>query len=150
MLQKMLLSLFVILLQSATAYRNPLLNKDAPDPGCIYDPSSNSFFCAHTGSNDDGVFPIYQSADVAGPYSYVSTALDNSNSWTVDRYWAPEIHLLPSGKKYVLMYTGGNSNNVLCLGVATSSSPAGPYEPSQQPLLCNDDASNPTVALRSR
>ena len=42
---------------------------------------------------------------------------------------------------------GGSSSGVLCLGVATSSNVTGPYVPANDPLLCNDDAENPTVGL---
>jgi len=128
-------------------YQNPILAVDAPDPGCIA--YNNSFFCAHTGQNDEGLFPTYSSDDlVSWKYEGAAiTELSASDSWGVDRWWAPEIHALPGGRGFLLYHTAATAEGNLCVGSATSDLVTGPFVPSTRPLLCNNDDENPSVGL---
>ncbi|GMI46013.1 hypothetical protein TrCOL_g12730 [Triparma columacea] len=149
----MLLSITATPISSLT-YTNALISTDAPDPGCMYDPPTKQFYCAHTCNgegalctNDSGNFPIYSSSDLTS-FSYVGVAQPPyTDGWAKDRFWAPELHTSPNGEGYVLFHTAGNEEGNLCLGVSTSMNITGPYTPSDEPLLCNSDEHNPNVGL---
>ena len=149
----MLLSITATPISSLT-YTNALISTDAPDPGCMYDPPTKQFYCAHTCNgegalctNDSGNFPIYSSVDLTS-FSYVGVAQPPyTDGWAKDRFWAPELHTSPNGEGYVLFHTAGNDEGNLCLGVSTSLNVTNPYIPSEEPLLCNSDEMNPNVGL---
>ena len=67
---------------------------------------------------------------------------NSTKGWGMDRFWAPEIHLVEEDNdyKYRLVYTAGNPSNQLCIGFAKSNSPLGPFtDVSDGPLLCNSN-----------
>jgi beta-xylosidase len=55
--------------------------------------------------------------------------------WAVQNFWAPEIHII--GHSYVAYYTARDSSGHLCIGVAYSEHPLGPYIDKGAPLLRN-------------
>jgi hypothetical protein len=153
-----LLATFTMLVSPLLAlnYTNPLVSMDTPDPGCFYSPSSKLYYCAHTCNgegalctNDDGNFPIYTSGDLTDwQYSGVALPSGAEGAWTKDRYWAPEIHAHPfASTGNILLYTAGSTFGDLCIGIAYSPQPSGPYNASSSPLLCNSDSRHPSVGL---
>ena len=109
-------------------YTNPILSGDFPDPGAIY--VNGTFFVATTG---DG-FPIHTSANLRHWSSAGSVfARDNTPTWASGDFWAPEIHAMPIGG-FVVYFTARDHDSRLCIGAATSASPAGPFQDIGQPL----------------
>ena len=98
-------------------------------------------------------------------------ALGQLPTWAVPGWtWAPEVIRLPSGQtgqsQYVMYYgvrhcgaqatpcpsgSGIAANNHLCIAVATSSTPAGPFTTSSKPLICSSsqDSIDPSPFLDS-
>ena len=126
----------------------PLTHSSHKQPGCMYDPLSSLYHCVHTCNgagakctNPQGNFPIYTSPTLSNfTYAGVAMPSEGNKGWGEDRFWAPEIHLTSPGS-YRLVYTAGNKDGDLCIGLAASESPLGPYaDVSDSPLLCNSDA----------
>ena len=72
--------------------------------------------------------------------TYGSTALPNTPSWqTVNTQWAPGV--MAWHGRYVMFYAARvNANGHLCITVATSSSPIGPFtDTSSGPMICQLD-----------
>lgn len=57
-------------------------------------------------------------------------------SWAVQNFWAPEIHII--NHQYFVYYTARDSTGKLCIGVAWSDKPTGPYIDKGVPLLRNE------------
>jgi arabinan endo-1,5-alpha-L-arabinosidase len=64
-------------------------------------------------------------------------ALPTKPAWAskTQDFWAP--HVMQDGKRFILYFSSDNNDKQgLCLGVATASSPAGPFKPEPAPLVC--------------
>jgi beta-xylosidase len=120
----------------------PVVASNFPDPALLY---------------ADGITYAY-STNTAGIHIPVATSRDNTTftiqpnydalpdlaPWeTANAVWAPDVIAL-SPTSYVMYYASGTQSSggkYHCIGVATSSSPAGPFVPSPQPLICPDGPS---------
>ena len=117
---------------------NPVVATNCPDPG-VYEEGGVYYMVCTT--HVLPAFPIRTSNDLVnwtqtGEYVFTSA---NKPVWADDHFWAPEIHRV-SGR-YVLYYTARNrSTNTLCIGVATSASPTGPYTDIGEPLISEEVA----------
>lgn len=101
-----------------TAYKNPVIESNAPDPSII--------------RGDDGKFYLYATgfqqfvSDDMVNWKKLNDGIDwikNNPGWSTDR-WAPDIAKV--GDTYVLSISGGSSGN-RTIGYATSKSAAGPF-----------------------
>lgn len=76
-----------------------------------------------------------------GTWSPVTDALPTLPRWAVPGYtWAPDLHLF--GSTFVLYFTAmlrGTSPAMECIGDAVGSAPDGPFRPSSNPLICQED-----------
>lgn len=126
----LLLGLFSL---TAFAYVNPVQgNRDSPDPGVVYD--GHNYYAVTTGGWDGHHYPIWQSKDLF-TWTQVSFIFMTRPSWAVSDFWAPELHII--GHSYYAYYTARDSTGHLCIGVAFSNSPTGPYIDKGVPLLRN-------------
>lgn len=90
-------------------------------------------------------FPVISSATAVGGYGAAQTSMKQDPKW-VSRsrpdLWAPHVTRRPSGDlpgdfTYTMLFNGRRtSDEKHCIGVATSSSPTGPFKPRKKPLLC--------------
>jgi beta-xylosidase len=120
----------------------PVVGGNFPDPALLY---------------EDGITYAY-STNSAGVHIPMATSSDNT-TWTLlaghdalpslapwetdNKVWAPDVIRL-SSTSYLMYYASGtqaSDGQYHCIGVATSSSPSGPFTPSTQPLICPDGPS---------
>lgn len=104
------------------------------DPSVIYIPEGDEagYFYAYGTSDEIGChgFQAWRSKDLSHwECTGIAYAPDYSVTWAVNNYWAPEVIYDAKTKLYYMFYNAynQNDNNRLCLSVAYSSSPKGPF-----------------------
>lgn len=107
-------------------YRNPVFARDFPDPYVLRLGPHNYYAYATTTGWERGYFPILHSRD-AVHWKYVGDVftLQNRPIWSEADYWAPDV---VRRRKTYYAYVTGHLNNAHCIGVATASSPLGPFK----------------------
>jgi arabinan endo-1,5-alpha-L-arabinosidase len=122
-------------------YRNPVLNRDFPDP-TVRLASDGWYYAYGTEGDPGGVHVNIQSArsrDLVH-WTYLGDALPHLPAWgdEANVSWAPDV--VERAGRYFLYYSIVPNDLLndfgLCLAVATSSSPAGPFTTTDQPLYC--------------
>lgn len=117
-------------------FTNPVYAANSPDPQAIH--IGDTWYLFHTNNKQYNV-PVLTSPDLV-TWTPAGDALPELPSWAYPgKTWAPEaIALAPD--RYVLYYTAASTVGRQCVGVATASSPQGPYrDPSTRPLICQPD-----------
>ncbi|KAJ3125784.1 hypothetical protein HK100_010602 [Physocladia obscura] len=116
---------------------NQAIAQDFADPSIMLD-SGGTWYAVATSGNGKTV----QQASSQDFYHWtiINDALPAVGAWvdpTNTGIWAPEVRQLGQGS-YVMYYTGKlPGQNSHCIGTATASTPAGPYNPAPNPLICN-------------
>lgn len=151
---KRLLILFFLLLfpglsfaDNPKEYKNPVWNMAAPDP-CVIKCDDGYYYAFTTqGISPDGVMcniQVLRSKNLID-WQHLGDALPKKPRWAskTQNFWAP--HVLERGNKFYMYYSAEpNHENKkgkdlgLCLAVATSDSPEGPYIDIGSPLLEGD------------
>eukprot|EP01084_Bolivina_argentea_P116719 207333_1 len=140
--------LFYIYISNAqVSYINPVGDCNCPDPGAIYDVNTQMYYVGTTGSNGNNHFPLRESSDAAkwNQIGYIFNQTNTPN-WAVSNgnFWAPEIHKI-NDKQYNVYFVAQDNkhNNILSVGVATSTKPYGPFkDPIGKPLVPGDTQTN--------
>lgn len=119
-------------------YQNPIFDFDFPDPTVIR-ASDNYFYAYATQSIVNGVWQHIQSARSADlvHWERLGDALPVKPPWAsnTENFWAP--HVIQAEGIYYMYYSADpNSQNGLCLAVATATNPAGPFTDKGTPLKC--------------
>jgi beta-xylosidase len=94
-------------------------------PGDFADPTiirnEKGYFAAGTSSEWAPHFPVYHSPDLK-TWKQVGHIFDRAPEWTAGSFWAPEYYRI--GDTYYLYYVARRkSDNISCIGVATSKFP---------------------------
>lgn len=122
-------------------YRNPMLNRDFPDPAVVkahdgwYYAYATQKWTERTRVN----IQVARSDDLQH-WTYLGEALPKLPRWGDDAEvsWAPQV--VRRGGRYLLYYSTVPDRRQdefgLCLAVATSRSPAGPFRGTRKPLYC--------------
>ncbi|QNE39800.1 family 43 glycosylhydrolase [Hymenobacter sp. NBH84] len=99
---------------------NPVIPGDFADPSIIR--QGKVYYATGTSSEWAPHFPLFQSTDLLHwqPMGYV---LPKTPDWAAASFWAPEL-FYRNGTYYVYYVARRKSDNVSCIGVATSSNPA--------------------------
>ena len=104
------------------------------DPSVIYvtEGEDAGYFYAYGTSDEIGCHGIqaWRSKDLSHwECTGIAFLPDYSVAWAVNNYWAPEVIYDSAEKLYYMFYNAYNmnDNNRLCLSVAYSTSPAGPF-----------------------
>jgi xylan 1,4-beta-xylosidase len=121
--------------QRRSTYENPALAGDYPDPSVIR--VGADYWAVATSSEWAPEFPIFVSSDLVN-WRVVGAVFQKRPAWSVGNYWAPEIAY--DRGKYFVYYVGRRSGGPLCVAVATSNRPAGPYQ-DHGPMICQDAGS---------
>lgn len=86
---------------------------------------------------------VARSASPQSGYSIIGNAMPTRPSWvspTNPSLWAPEVFQTsstPGAERFTMYFSGRNRNTGNnCVGVATSSSPTGPFAAQGSPLIC--------------
>lgn len=116
-------------------YRNPVVAGDYPDPSVIR--VGEEFWAAATTGGWAPHFALLRSRDLVN-WEKVGYVFQSKPAWAKDDFWAPEI--VNDGGRFRVYYTarrdeGPKKRGTLCVGVATASTPSGPYADAG-PLVC--------------
>ncbi len=113
-------------------YANPVVDVDCPDPGVLFDGGKYVMTC--TSGDAANAFPIRTSTDLA-TWTAAGSVFPSTKhpSWAKSDFWAAEIHRVGAG--YVVYFTARNTDGMLSIGAATSSSATGPFVDLDKPLL---------------
>jgi arabinan endo-1,5-alpha-L-arabinosidase len=132
---------------AAKEYRNPVLDRDFPDPDVIE--AANGWYYAYSTESDPGGrhvnIQVARSRDLIS-WRYLGDALPRLPKWgdKTGVSWAPDV--ARRGGSYFLYYSivpNRLANDFgLCLAVATSRSPAGPFQTTGKPLYCGPTISD--------
>jgi arabinan endo-1,5-alpha-L-arabinosidase len=142
---KYFLLIAILLLASLShAQHNPILNQNFPDPTVILAPDGKYYAYATNTKPDDKWINIQvtTSTDLFN-WKYIGDALPQKPTWAsnTQNYWAPHVLYDASLKQYVLFYCARNNDTTygMCIGVAFSSSPTGPFVDKGTPLMKGKD-----------
>jgi hypothetical protein len=122
---------------TAAVFPAQIIGEDFPDPDVF---EQNGTWYAYSTNNGRGHVPVATAPSANGPWTIRGDAMPGGPSagWAQPgRTWAPDVHPNPDGT-YTLTYTAWHkSSGRQCIGVATGTSPLGPFTPlGSQPLIC--------------
>ncbi len=120
---------------------NPIVTPIAADPSVVRAPDGT--FYMYTTADDwlDGEgmrwMPIFHSANLVD-WELVGTVFDYRPAWQPGNtgLWAPDVRLV-NGVYTVYYSVGGGADP--CIGMATSTSPIGPFTDRGKPVLCSSE-----------
>jgi arabinan endo-1,5-alpha-L-arabinosidase len=128
-----------------TRYTNPVLDRDFPDPAVLR-ASDGRYYAYATQSIDnagrDLNIQVARSSDLAA-WEHLGEALPRKPAWasTTQDFWAP--HVVERDGRFVMYYSANpNSDDGLCLAVAVSNTPTGPFIDRGSPLECGESFVN--------
>ncbi len=129
----------------ATTYQNPVLDTDFPDPAYLRGRDGTHYAYGTQGQHDGRMLnlPVARSHDLV-IWGIVGDALPVKPSWAsrTQDFWAPHVH--QADGRYYLYYSAKpdaaltDESRGLCLAVATSDRPEGPFTDIGRPLLCGE------------
>ena len=130
----------------------PVITANFPDPGFVYTQGTYYAFGTNNGKQN---IPLATSADFNTWTVTGQDALPTIPTWSTGAIWAPDVIQLVSSSSrsacwpactnseqadgsFVIYFSAATTQDPSkhCVGVATSSNPAGPYAPSNTPFAC--------------
>jgi arabinan endo-1,5-alpha-L-arabinosidase len=128
-------------------YANPVLDQDFPDPSVIRGGDGLYYAYATQGGEPIRNTQVARSADLVR-WQVIADALPVKPTWAhrTQDYWAPDV--IHADGRYFLYYSAkpdaalSDNERGLCLGVATSNHPQGPFTDSGAPLQCGKGFEN--------
>lgn len=129
-----------------STYTNPVLNRNFPDPTVI---RANGRYYAYATQSGSRHFQVSHSRDLVN-WSRPHEALPRKAGWaTNDVFWAP--HVIERKGIFYLYYSAAPKKSdiegAICLAVATSERPQGPFKDVGKPLYCGDTGSDIDAAV---
>jgi arabinan endo-1,5-alpha-L-arabinosidase len=124
-------------------YANPVIDADFPDPAVLRAPDGEFYVYATQGGEPVRNIQAARSADLVH-WQQLPDALPVKPGWAsrTQDFWAPDV--IRRGGTYYLYYSAKpdaaltDNRRGLCLGVATASSPAGPFTDKGSPIQCGE------------
>jgi arabinan endo-1,5-alpha-L-arabinosidase len=147
MVRSFLILIVALFSQGALAAHELVLDHDFPDPSLIK--AKDGYYYAYaTQGYTEGSSPLLMNFQVARSkdlkaWEHLGEALPVKPDWAskTQSFWAP--HITFANDQYYLFYSADpNSRDGLCLAVATSKTPQGPFTDSGRPLQCGPSYSN--------
>jgi beta-xylosidase len=122
-------------------YANPVYAGDFPDPSVVR--IGSEYWAAGTAPPGQASPPIIRSPDLVH-WTAAGSIFQTTPAWTDGRqFWAPE--LARQGDSYLAYYSARRKSGKMCVAVASSSNPIGPYDDTG-PLVCQPAGSiDPSV-----
>jgi hypothetical protein len=125
--------------QMATPGQLIATGRDAPDPFMLAE--GGEYYLYTSQGNQTGNNVPMESGTAIGQWGPLGDAMPVLPHWAVPGFtWAPDVHRF--GSHYVLYFTSIVASTTPadeCIGVATGTSPTGPFTPEQQPFICQLD-----------
>ena len=112
----------------------PVHATDFPDPMVT---NVDAAFAAYSTNRSLLRVPTAASTDLHAWTESADDALTEDPAWTSGSFgyfWAPAAHQF--GATWVLYFTARHPSTSQCIGLATATDPAGPFEPADDPLVC--------------
>lgn len=118
-------------------FRNPVIDRDFPDPDTLKVEDTYYAYATQHGIID---VQMAKSTDLVN-WELLDNALLMLPRWAEPGYtWAPEVTSWDDGKTFVMYFTTRDAeSDKQCIGVATSDTPEGPFEPDDKPFICQLD-----------
>jgi arabinan endo-1,5-alpha-L-arabinosidase len=128
----------------AATYANPVFDFDFPDPTVVRAHDGHYYAYATQGPLGDRVvnIQVIRSRDLVN-WQHLGDALPRKPAWASETqmFWAPHVAL--HGDTYYMYFSADpNQKAGLCLAVATSRNPAGPFVDAGRPLKCGESFVN--------
>ena len=130
-----------------SAWSNPVIDADFPDPAVIKAP--DGFYYAYaTQTKRDGKWfnlQVARSRDLMH-WNHLGEALPVKPGWAskTQDFWAPDV--IRDGSRYIMYYSAkpntADERHGLCLAIATARQPQGPFTDTGKPLLCGESFVN--------
>jgi len=123
-----------------TVYTNPVIRWDFADPHVIK--ASDGFYYAYSTEHLTyerlAYIQVARSRDLVD-WELLPDAMPEKPEWsdTTRDFWAPGV-IQADGRYYMYLSGIRDGTEGMCLGVAISESPAGPFDPEDEPLRCGD------------
>ena len=122
--------------EAGDAAPQPVIDQDFPDPDVLLVAGTYYAYATQRSDNSRNV-QVATSTDLTAWRVMPNDVLPALPSWaTSGRTWAPDVSAVGSG--FVMYLTAWDADSGLqCIGVATSDTPLGPFEPAtDKPLVC--------------
>jgi arabinan endo-1,5-alpha-L-arabinosidase len=122
-------------------WQNPVWDHDFPDPTVIRTPAGMYYAYGTQGGIDGKSAHIQVARSADGVHwRWVGDALPEKPAWAGKsrNFWAPHVLYDAPRKRYVLYYAAQSDADSLgmCIGVAVSREPQGPFRDKGTPLVC--------------
>jgi beta-xylosidase len=126
------------------SYRNPVYSGDFPDPSAVR--IGPEYWAAAT-APFGGSAPIMRSPDLVH-WTLAGSIFQSAPSWSDGgSFWAPE--LARQDDHYLAYYSARRQGGNMCVAVASSDNPIGPYD-DEGPLVCQPAGSIDPSVVRNR
>ena len=104
-----------------------------PDPNVIRAPNGRYYAYATQGAGSN--IQILESGDLM-TWQRQADALPNKPLWASHQqnFWSPDVSFHDG--IYFMYFAAEANDSRFCIGVATSKDPAGPFRPSEEPIVC--------------
>lgn len=134
-------------LPQGRAYTNPVIDQDFPDPAVVRAADGSFYVYATQGGDPIRNIQVARSEDLVR-WTMLGDALPVKPGWAsrTQDFWAPDVYR--RNDTYYLYYSAKpdaaltDDKRGLCLAVATSKRPEGPFTDKGQPLLCGESFVN--------
>ncbi|MFL5896444.1 MAG: glycoside hydrolase family 43 protein [Thermoleophilaceae bacterium] len=122
-------------------YTNPVLDGSYPDPSTVR--IGPEYWAATTATSGATNPPLLRSPDLVH-WTVAGSLFETKPDWTDgQRFWAPE--LSRQGDQYLVYYSARRRTGRMCIAVARTDEPSGPYT-DYGPLVCQPSGSiDPSV-----
>ncbi|KAI0884137.1 glycoside hydrolase family 43 protein [Annulohypoxylon maeteangense] len=119
-------------------WNGPVMDISFPDPTLLIE--GKVWYAYATSGGSTGHIPLATSND-GNKWTWTKKdALPDVGSWIDPSnrgIWAPSVFKNDKGK-YVMYFSGKRNGARRCVGVATADSPAGPFNVTDKPFICDD------------
>ena len=115
-------------------FRNPVIDRDFPDPDTLK--VDDTYYAYATNSGGSNV-QIARSTDLV-TWERLPDVLPVLPLWAAGGFtWAPEVTSWNDGETFTMYFTARHAESGRqCIGVATSDTPDGVFEPVDEPFIC--------------